>query len=150
MAFLSPWSSDRVPVRWAAGGPVGSVTALDRPIGRHEVAQRVQTILVDDLDGTELGDEGQTIRFGWLGSEYTIDLSQANVDKFAAAITPYVNAGQRVGGRRTSTSSKASAGGSSQVDTKAVRKWAGANGIELSSRGRVPAEVIEKYGAAGN
>ncbi len=115
------------------------------------MAQRVETILVDDLDGTELGDDGQTIRFGWLGAEYTIDLSQANVDKFAAAITPYVDAGQRGGGRRTSTSSsKAPASGAGQDDTKAVRKWAAANGIELSSRGRVPAEVTEEYRAAGN
>lgn len=96
------------------------------------MAQRVQTILVDDLDGTELGDDGQTIRFGWLGAEYTIDLSQANVDKFAAAITPYVNAGQRVGGRKTSSNQKPSAGGAGQTDTKAVRKWASSNGIELS------------------
>lgn len=113
------------------------------------MAQRVQTILVDDLDGTELGDGGQTIRFGWLGAEYTIDLSQANVDKFAAAITPFVNAGQRVGGRRTSSNQKPFAG-AGQVDTKTVRKWASSNGIELSSRGRVPTEVIEKYKAAGN
>jgi hypothetical protein len=75
-------------------------------------------------------------------------LSQANVDKFAAAITPYVDAGQRVDGRRTSTSSsKSSARVAGQVDTKAVGKWAVANGIELSSRGRVPAAVIEKYRA---
>ena len=114
------------------------------------MAQRVQTILVDDLDGTELGDDGQTIRFGWLGAEYTIDLSLANVDKFAAAITPYVDAGQRIGGRRTSNSSRGPAGGAGQIDTKAVRKWASSNGIELSARGRVPAEVIEKYQAAGN
>ena len=115
------------------------------------MAQRVQTILVDDLDGTELGDDGQTIRFGWLGAECTIDLSQANVDRFAAVLTPYVDAGQRVGGRRTSTSnSKSSFRGAGQVDTKAVRKRASSNGIELSSRGRVPADVIEKYRASGN
>jgi hypothetical protein len=111
------------------------------------VAQRVQTILVDDLDGTELGQDGQTIRFGWLGAEYTIDLSQANVDTFAAAITPYVNAGQRVGGRKTRS---IAANGNGHIDTKAVRKWAESNGIQLSSRGRVPADVIEKYKAAGN
>jgi hypothetical protein len=113
------------------------------------VAQRVQTILVDDLDGSELGNDGQTIRFGWLGAEYTIDLSQANVDKFAAAITPYVNAGQRIGGRKTRNSASSS-DGNGYVDTKAVRKWADSNGIELSSRGRVPAAVIEKFKAAGN
>jgi nucleoid-associated protein Lsr2 len=121
----------------------------DTTTERLEVAQRVQTILVDDLDGTELGDDGQTVRFGWLGADYTIDLSQANLDKFAAAITPYVDAGQRVGGRKTRSSSS-SVSGNGQVDTKAVRKWAQSNGIELSSRGRVPADVIDKYKAAGN
>jgi Lsr2 len=113
------------------------------------VAQRVQTILVDDLDGTELGDDGQTIRFGWLGADYTIDLSQANVDKFAAAITPFVDAGQRIGGRKA-RGANSSANSNGQVDTKAVRRWAASNGIELSSRGRVPADVVEKYRAAGN
>ena len=48
-----------------------------------------------------------------------------------------------------SKSSRSSSPGS-QVDTKAVRAWAASNGIELSSRGRVPADVIEKYRAAGN
>ena len=113
------------------------------------MAQRVQTILVDDLDGTELGDDGQTIRFGWLGAEYTIDLSQANVDKFAAAIAPYVDAAHRVGGRKATSGTKLSAG-ARRIDSKAIREWASSNGIELSSRGRVPAEIIEKYKAAGN
>ena len=105
--------------------------------------------LSESVDGTELGNDGQTVRFGWLGAEYTIDLSQANVDKFAAAITPYVDAGQRVGGRKTRSTSTFS-NGNGQVDTKAVRKWAESNGIELSSRGRVPADVVAKYRAAGN
>lgn len=112
------------------------------------MAQRIQTILVDDLDGTELGNDGQTLRFGWLGAEYSIDLSQANVDKFAAAVAPYVDAGQRVGGRKSRSSDSPNRGG--QVDTRAVRRWAEANGIQLSSRGRVPADVVEKYSAAGN
>ena len=50
----------------------------------------------------------------------------------------------------TSSSSKSSSSGAGQIDTKAVREWAESNGIELSSRGRVPADVIEKYRAAGN
>ena len=35
-------------------------------------------------------------------------------------------------------------------DRKAVRKWAQANGIEVSARGRIPAEIVERYRAAGN
>ena len=39
---------------------------------------------------------------------------------------------------------------SSEVDNKAVRAWAASNGIELSTRGRIPASVLEQYRAAGN
>jgi hypothetical protein len=36
------------------------------------------------------------------------------------------------------------------VDSKLIRKWAEANGIAVSSRGRIPAEVVEQYRAAGD
>jgi hypothetical protein len=34
------------------------------------------------------------------------------------------------------------------VDTKAVRQWASENGYNVSSRGRIPAEVVQAYEAA--
>ena len=37
----------------------------------------------------------------------------------------------------------------SSLDTRKVREWARAEGIDIKERGRVPAEVIEKYKAAG-
>ena len=113
------------------------------------MAQRTQIVLIDDLDGTEIkGGEAQSITFTWSGVDYSIDLSKANADKFEKAIGPYLENAQRVGGRRGRPSGSSSSGG--QVDTKAVRAWAASNGIELSSRGRVPADVIEKYRIAGN
>ncbi len=113
------------------------------------MAQRTQIVLIDDLDGTEIKDgEAQSITFSWSGVDYSIDLSKANADKFEKAIGPYLEKAQRVGGRRSRSS--ASSSSSDQVDTKAVRAWAASNGIELSSRGRVPADVVEKYRAAGN
>jgi hypothetical protein len=39
---------------------------------------------------------------------------------------------------------------SSTVDLRAVRAWAASNGIELSSRGRVPTSVLQPYRSAGN
>jgi hypothetical protein len=51
-----------------------------------------------------------------------------------------------VSGKRL-TSRKAA---SSAVDVKAVRAWAASNGIELSSRGRVPTSVLEQYRSAGH
>jgi len=110
------------------------------------MAQRTQIVLIDDLDGTEIKDgEAQSIAFSWSGVDYSIDLSKANADKFEKAIEPYLEKAQRVGGRKGRPSSS-----QSEVDTKAVRAWAASNGIEVSNRGRLPADVIEKYRAAGN
>jgi Lsr2 len=36
------------------------------------------------------------------------------------------------------------------VDNRAVRAWAESNGFEVSARGRISAEIIQKYRAAGN
>jgi hypothetical protein len=36
------------------------------------------------------------------------------------------------------------------VDNKAVRRWADANGIALSKRGRIPQNVVSQFRAAGN
>ena len=113
------------------------------------MAQRTQIVLIDDLDGTEIKDgEAQSITFSWSGVDYSIDLGKANADKFEKAIGPYLEKAQRVGGRKSRSSRPSTSGG--QVDTKAVRAWAASNGIQLSNRGRVPADVIEKYKLAGN
>ena len=59
--------------------------------------------------------------------------------------------GRRIGGRRPRASGRAGSSSSSskgEVDTKAVREWAGKNGYELSARGRIPAKVVEAYRAA--
>ncbi len=46
------------------------------------MAQRVQTLLIDDLDGGEA--EG-TVRFGLDGAEYEIDLSAGHADALRRA-----------------------------------------------------------------
>ena len=113
------------------------------------MAQRTQIVLIDDLDGTEIKDgEAQSIAFSWSGVDFSIDLSKANAEKFEKAIGPYLEKAQRVGGRRGRP--VGSSPSTELVDTRAVRAWAASNGIELSSRGRVPADVVEKYRAAGN
>src|SRR4051794_30215980 len=113
------------------------------------MAQRTQVVLIDDLDGTEIEEGGQSLSFSFNGTDYSIDLSEANAEKFEQVLTPYIDSAQRVGGRRSSRSSAAPKN-TSAVDSKAVRAWAASNGIELSSRGRIPADVVAKYEAAGN
>ena len=110
------------------------------------MAQRTVIKLVDDLDHKEIESDGQTITFAYQGIQYEIDLSEKNTKKLDTALAPFVAAGRRVGSRTARRSRAIPA----TVDTKAVRKWAESNGIEVSSRGRIPAHVIEQYRAAGN
>jgi hypothetical protein len=87
----------------------------------------------------------ETIEFGIDGTTYAIDLSNSNATKLRGALDSYINKARKVSGKR-SPSRKASPG----VDLKAVRAWAASNGIKLSSRGRVPASVLQQYRSAGN
>ena len=109
------------------------------------MAQRTVTRLVDDLDHQEIEADGQTIRFAYQGIQYEIDLSEKNAKKLDRALAPFVAAARRVSSRAARSKALATT-----VDTKAVRKWAESNGIEVSSRGRISAQVLELYRAAGN
>ncbi|MFC4507057.1 MULTISPECIES: histone-like nucleoid-structuring protein Lsr2 [Streptomyces] len=106
------------------------------------MAQKVQVLLVDDLDGTEAD---ETVTFALDGKSYEIDLTTANADKIRGLLEPYVK-----GGRRTSTARKASTpyvnGGHFGQDTAAIREWARSNGWPgVSNRGRVPAEIRDAF-----
>ena len=109
------------------------------------MAQRTVVKLVDDLDNKEIEDGGQTVSFSYNGVQYEIDLGVKNAKKFDDALAPFVAAARRTGGRQGRASKSSSA-----VDTKAVRAWAKSNNIEISARGRIPAEVVDQYRAAGN
>lgn len=103
--------------------------------------------LVDDLDGTPIEDGGGTVRFSIDGANYEIDLSAANADKLTDALEKYVSAGRRV--RSGGSATPAAAGKKSDPKRlKAIREWAAENGHEVSSRGRIPTDVIDAYDAA--
>lgn len=109
------------------------------------MAQKVQTIFIDDIDG---GEADGTVRFGLDGTEYEIDLSAAHGDELRKVLNTYVERGRKVAGvarRASRTTGRRSASG---VDTAKVREWAKEEGLQIKERGRVPADVIEKYHAA--
>jgi hypothetical protein len=109
------------------------------------VAQKIQTLFIDDLDGSAA--EG-TVRFGLDGAEYEIDLSAGHAKELRDALARYVDAARRVGGsarRPARGSRRGSAGG---LDTTEIREWATAQGIEVKDRGRVPADLVAKFRAA--
>jgi hypothetical protein len=108
------------------------------------MAQRISVEMIDDVNGKPAD---ETVTFGLDGVTYEIDLTKKNSTELRAAIEPYLTAGRRVGGRR---GRPATTKVDVDVDNRAVRAWAESNGYEVSGRGRISREIIEKYVAAGN
>ncbi|MFD5257840.1 Lsr2 family protein [Streptomyces bobili] len=106
------------------------------------MAQKVQVLLVDDLDG---GEADETVTFALDGKTYEIDLTTANADKLRSLLDPYVKGGRRTGGRATGGRGKARAAVGGSQDTAQIRAWAKENGYEVNDRGRVPATIREAY-----
>lgn len=105
------------------------------------MAQKVQVLLVDDIDG---GAADETVTFGLDGVTYEIDLTAANAAKLRDAISVWVGSARKVG--RTGRAARRRSSGSS--DAQAIRDWAKANGYEVSGRGRISAQVRAAYEAA--
>lgn len=116
---------------------------------RTRMAQKVQVLLVDDLDG---GEASETVSFALDGGSYEIDLSQKNAGQLRDAFAKYVGAARKAGrsggaAARSSGSSRGR-GGSASMDrdqAAAIRSWAKKQGLKVSDRGRIPATIIEQY-----
>lgn len=111
------------------------------------MAQKVQVILVDDVEG---GDASETVTFGLDGVSYEIDLNDGNAAKLRESLSTWVGHARRVGARSASGSRRRSSGGSGSggTDTATIRAWARDNGHDVSERGRISAEVMAAYEAA--
>jgi len=112
------------------------------------MAQEVITKLIDDLDGSEAT---ETVAFGLDGENFEIDLNDKNAAALRKALDRYLaaarsgSAGRAVASRRSRP--KASRG-RGDVDPRMVRAWANETGVDISSRGRIPTEVLDLYKAA--
>jgi hypothetical protein len=106
------------------------------------MAKTVSVVVTDDLDGSP---DAETVAFGFDGQSYEIDLSTKNLAKLEKSLRPFMDAGRRTAHRRTA---KAARGAGSRIDNAAVRAWAAGQGLKVSERGRISADVISKYEAA--
>jgi hypothetical protein len=111
------------------------------------MAQRVQVLLIDDLDGSE---GAETVSFSLDGVSYEIDLSEKNAAKLRDNFATWVGNARKVGRGGSSASGRSGARRSrgSANDTGAIRAWARDNGFEVSERGRISREVMDAYNAA--
>lgn len=98
-----------------------------------------KTYLVDDLDG---GEADLTIVFAVEGESYSLDLSNKNVDKFRKALAPYIEAAQKIKESRRSQVDQVA----EEVERRqAIREWAERKGYEISTRGKIPQDILEAY-----
>jgi hypothetical protein len=117
------------------------------------MAQRTIVQLTDDLDGKPIADgKGETVRFSLDRTDYEIDLAEKNAKALWDDLAKYISAARRTAGGGRSTgrgrSSRTGSGPVREYDPKAVRVWAESQGIEVSQRGRVPADLAARFQAA--
>ncbi|WP_042366218.1 MULTISPECIES: histone-like nucleoid-structuring protein Lsr2 [Streptacidiphilus] len=111
------------------------------------MAQKVQVLLVDDLEG---GEADETVTFALDGVAYEIDLTHANAGKLRELLAPYTDKGRKqsgrsAGGRGRGRAAVAARPVGGNPDTAKMRAWAKEQGYEVNERGRVPSNIREAY-----
>jgi hypothetical protein len=109
------------------------------------MARRTIEIVHDDLDGTE---GATTVKFGLDGRSYEIDLSEKNGKALRKALAKFVDAATPVKAADAASGRRKYGTGPVRRDTKHIREWLRAQGIEISDRGRIPTDLMDKYSAA--
>jgi hypothetical protein len=110
------------------------------------MAQKIQVLLVDDIDGS---DASETVSFGIDGNSYEIDLTEENASKLRAAVALYVAHARRAGRSAPPSSAVRKLGRpAGRTDIQAIREWARENGQQVSDRGRIPGSIMDAYDQA--
>jgi hypothetical protein len=112
------------------------------------MARTVQVQLLDDIDGSEAD---ETLSFALDGTNYEIDLSTKHAEKLRASLAKFVAKSRRLGRGHVVSTRRARAGGTpartDRAQNQAIRDWAKSKRIEVSDRGRIPANIVEQYQA---
>jgi Lsr2 len=111
------------------------------------MARRETVVVTDDLDGSE---GAHTYTFAYEGAQYEVDLGGKNAAKLEKALSPFIQAGRKVGGGGARRRGSRRGGGGSASDAAAVREWARANNIKVPERGRIPQAVRDQYAASSS
>jgi len=109
------------------------------------MAQKIQTLFIDDLDGSEA--EG-TVRFGLDGVHYEIDLNTVHAKELRDTLARYAGAARKAGRASQRPARKRSKAAANGLNSTEVRDWAKANGLDVKDRGRVSADLIARFQAA--
>ncbi len=106
------------------------------------MAKRTSTVLIDDLTGAELGANAVTVTFELEGAACEIDLGSPAAADLREAFGLPIGAARKVGRVR-----RGSASTSAPADEQSTRAWPLEQGVDVPSRGRLSAELLERYRA---
>jgi len=114
--------------------------------GGIQVAQKVSVTFACDYDEKEIPDgQHMTRAFSLDGRDYEIDLCERHSQKFDEVFRRFAVRARKATSRVGRTKQRTSAHRKRSAD---IRSWAKGNGISVSDRGRIPADVIAKYDAS--
>lgn len=117
------------------------------------MAKQVITKMLDDLDG---GEADETVAFAMDGFAYEIDLSSKNAARLRDMMSPFQQAGTRLGrainGAQAQLRSYKPAAdihnvAENRAKNQRIRVWAADNGYDLNDRGRIPQHIVDAYEA---
>jgi hypothetical protein len=102
------------------------------------MARTVHVIVTDDIDGSS---GAEAVSFSLDGQGYELDLGLPNRQRMQESLQTFIVAGRKIGrGTQRRVASRRS-------DLAAIRAWAADQGLRISERGRISAEVISAYDA---
>ena len=113
------------------------------------VATVTRTYLTDDIDGSD--EDVNTVEFTLDGTSFEIDLSAANEQRLRDKLARFVDAASPAKQPKAAPakrSTKTASVASTKEQTQAIRDWAKAAGLAVSSRGRIAKTVQDAFAAA--
>ena len=105
------------------------------------MVRQVQYVLIDDVDGSPAV---ETIAFARGGQHFEIDLNEEHARQFNEFLDYWSSHARKVAsphGRATRSARKSA----TTSDAAEIRAWATEQGIPVGPRGRIPAELRERY-----
>ena len=109
------------------------------------MAQKISVTFACDYDSKGIpAGEHLTRAFSLDGRDYEIDLCERHSQKFDEVVGRFAEKARKVSARAAKPKRRTAAHRQRSAD---IRAWAKQSGMEVSDRGRIPANVIAKYEA---
>lgn len=111
------------------------------------MARELVTLYSDDVTG-QPGTDIEEVVYAVGGAVLECDMSGETKKRFDEALAPYTSVSRRRGPFRATPQATASAARKPTIDreqNQAIRDWAKRNGLTVSDRGRIPAEIVDRY-----